>query len=95
MVTYLSNAGVNTSFIGSSMTNAGNFTWTYYSSGTYGLKIERNVLITVSAGGVARATRVTLRYPYNWTFGFDQIIGLLVPSASYAGTVDITTDAVM
>lgn len=96
VVTYLSNAGVNTSFIGSTMTNAGNFTWTYYSSGTYGLKIERNVQVVDPSSGVTlMATRVTLSFPYNWMFGFDQIIGLLVPSAIYAGTVPITTDALM
>ncbi len=97
VVTYLNNANVKTSFIGTSMTPAGSFTWTYYSSGNYGLKIERVVLVPTSAtsGGVIVSTTVTLTYPYNWTFGFNRIMGLLVPGSSVAGTVPISTNATM
>ncbi len=95
VVTYLNQAAVDTSFIGSTMTPAGGFTWTYYSSGTYGLKIERAVAIPATGGGTIPGTRVTLNYPYNWSFGFNRIIQLLVPSASYPTTISIPTDATM
>jgi Flp pilus assembly protein TadG len=94
VVNYLTNANVDTSFIGTTMNSAGGFTWTYYSTGTYGLKIERNVLVPATGGGLIACTRVTLNYPYNWTFGFNRIINLLAPS-SYPGTVPIATDATM
>jgi Flp pilus assembly protein TadG len=95
VVTYLSNTGVNTSFIGSTMTSAGDYTWTYYSTGTYGLEIERDVQVPTSGGVVLFATRITLTYPYSWTFGFNTIIKLLLPSANVAGTVSVPADATM
>lgn len=99
VVSYLSNAGVNTSFISGDMTSAGSgtFTWTYYSDATngYGLKIERNVQLDTPSGPIIAATRVTLTYPYNWWFGFNKVIKLIVPAASYSGTIAIRTDALM
>ena len=95
VVTYLNNAGVGTTFIGSTMTPAGAFTWTYYSNGTNGLKIEGVVNVPATGGGTIACTRVTLNYPYNWSFGFDRLIKFLVTSASYPATVSISTDATM
>lgn len=96
VTSYLQDAGVNTSFISSTMTPAGNFTWTYYSSGTYGLKIERNYQITdTTTGGLITANRVTLTYPYNWMYGFNNVIKLLIPSSNIAGSITIETDAAM
>ncbi len=95
VVTYLNNANVDTSFIGPTMTAAGGFTWTYYSSGTYGLKIERVVQVPATGGGLIPSTRVTLNYAYNWTFGFNRMIGFLAPGANYGGTIAIQTDATM
>lgn len=98
VVAYLQNAHVNTSFIGTSLSyNTTTETGTYYSTGSYGLKIERWVQITNadSDGTTIPATRVTLTYPYDWTFGFNHIIDLLIPSANIAGTIDITTYAMM
>lgn len=92
---YLQDANVNTSFISSTMTPAGNYTWTYYSSGNYGLEVQRNVTIVDSGGVSIPSTRVVLRYPYDWTFGFNYIVKLLVPSASFAGPITIATDATM
>ncbi len=94
VVSYLTNANLDTSFIGSAMAPAGGFTWTYYSSGTYGLKIERDVLIPATGGGFIACTRVTLNYPYNWTFGFNKTINMLAPS-SYPATTPIASDATM
>ncbi len=39
IVTYLQGANVDASFIDSTMTVEGNFTWSYYSSANHGLKI--------------------------------------------------------
>lgn len=96
VVVYLQQAGVKTSFISATMTSAGSYTWTYYSSGTYGLKIERYVnTITDSTGTVLPSTRVTLNYPYDWTYGFNHVIKLLIPSAAGASRIGIQTDATM
>ena len=103
VVAYLQNAGVNTSFISASAStcvtagNPGGFCYDFNSSGIYGLRVERAVQILNSDSNATTlyATRVTLNYPYNWTFGFNHVITLLIPSASYAGTLDIETDAMM
>lgn len=101
VTTYLLNAGVNTSFIGSTMAQCvdsnGNpitMCWDYTSSQNYGLRIERNVAV-VSGGVSIVSTRVALQYPYDWTYGFNHIIQLLIPSATVYGTIDIMTDATM
>jgi Flp pilus assembly protein TadG len=66
--------------------------WTYYSSGTsYGLKIERTAEVPSGCGtGVTciSATRVTLDYPFNWSFGFNHIVNLIGVS-NYPATVPI------
>lgn len=90
-----SSTSADCAFIGSTMTPAGAFAWTYYTGGNNGLKIERAVAIPATGGGNVISTRVTLTYPYNWTFGFDRILRLLVPSTTTAATVTISTDAVM
>jgi Flp pilus assembly protein TadG len=95
VTTYLLDAGVNTAFIGSTGTNVGNFTWTFYSTGTYGVKIERAYTFTDSTGKLITANRVTITCPYNWTYGFNHIIRFLIPSATGSGTITITTDATM
>ena len=97
VTTYLQQAGVDTSFIASSMsyTPTAPFTATYYSSGSYGLKIERTVLIVDAGGATSYATVVTLVYPYDWTYGFNHIIKLLIPSATGAAQIGIETDATM
>jgi Flp pilus assembly protein TadG len=97
VVTYLQQAGVDTSFIGNTMsyTNTTPFTATFYSSGSYGLKIERTILVTDAGGNTNLATRVTLTYPYDWTYGFNHIIRLLIPSAAISTQIGIETDATM
>lgn len=99
VVAYLQGANVDTSFISSTMTSAGNFTWTYYSSGNYGLKVERVVQVPSGCGGspsnpCTPSTRITLTYPYNWTFGFNRIVSLMTAS-SYSGTATIPAVALM
>jgi len=101
VIAYLQNARVNTSFIGTTQGtcltsgNPNGVCWNYISSGNYGLTVERAVQILSADGQMLFATRVTLNYPYNWTFGFNHVITLLIPSASTAGTIDIETDAMM
>lgn len=78
--------------------------WTYYESGTtYGLKIERQVNVPASGStcgpalGVTciQSTRVTLTYPYNWSFGFNHIIGLFGVTSTYASTITIEVYSTM
>lgn len=106
VVTYLQDAGINTSFIGTTLSWTpcpGSCSGTYYTTSggvNYGLLIERNVPVTYTdpnTGNVVTvsSTRVTLYYPYDWTFGFDQVIKLLVPSATFADPIRIETDAMM
>lgn len=70
--------------------------WTYYgtgygSTGSYGLKIEP---LTISAGTLGTATRVTLTYPYNWGMGFENIVRFFGPS-TYSATVPIPVYSTM
>lgn len=98
VVNYLNSENLGTSFINTNPTLTGPLMWTYYSttSGAPILVIERSVLVPVTVGGtttIAVSTRVTLNYPFSW--GFAQVIRLLVPSASYAGSFAISTNVVM
>ena len=103
VVAYLQNAGISTTFIGSTAStcvtsgNPNGFCWDYNASGSYGLRVERSVILTNtdSNSTTLYATRVTLLYPYNWTFGFNHVITLLIPSATAAGTIGIQADAMM
>lgn len=76
--------------------------YTYYGSGGYGLKIEPDIQVpplgeTCDTAGVVcvDSTRVTLTYPYSWSFGFNHVIELFGGSSSYASTITITVDATM
>lgn len=108
VVAYLANANVDTSFISTTMNPAdpGTFTWCAYSagscavgpgasSGTYGLRIEREVVVPNGAGPKILSTRVTLIYPYNWTYGFNNVANLALPGANYSSTIALDTDATM
>jgi hypothetical protein len=71
----------------------------YPSSGTsgftYGLEIEPSVKVPAGCGTLVTcigSTRVTLGYPYNWTFGFNHVIKLLGVS-NYPATFAITVYA--
>lgn len=101
VVTYLTNSAVNTSFIGTTLSydnSAGVCTGTWYttrSGVSYGLKVERCVAIADSSSTSIPATRVTLYYPYDWTFGFNSIIKLLIPSSNFTNPITIQADATM
>jgi Flp pilus assembly protein TadG len=102
VVTYLNNANVNTSFIGTTLTydpSAGVCTGTWYttigtSTTNYGLKVEKCVqVVDTTSATTIPSTRVTLYYPYDWTFGFNHIIKLLLPSSTFTSPIRIETDA--
>jgi hypothetical protein len=104
---YLQNANVDTSFLPSS---SGGCTLLSYDAATFtgtdcsvaasgssycqGITIERHVDIPATGGGYIVSTRVTLNYPYNWSFGFDQLIKLMAPASS-SSTVSLTTYSIM
>jgi len=100
VVTYLTNANLDTSFIGTTLSYTGpptcTGTWYTTKSGvSYGLKVERCVAIADSSSTSIPATRVTLYYPYDWTFGFNRIIKLLIPSSTFSNPIKIQADATM
>ncbi len=103
VVNYLTDANVTTCVISTTPDPPvpGTFrTWSY-SSSTAGctsapvLVIERGYTFTATIGTTTpvEATRVTLKYPFNWSFS--SAIKLLAPSSSYAGAITISTNAVM
>ena len=97
VVNYLDGENLDTSLIDLAQPCAADTVfkvWAYCQSGTSDqvLVIERNVIVTGPAG-VIISTRVTLNYPYSWSFS--QIIRLMVPSASYSDSFTISSDAVM
>ncbi|HEV2387655.1 MAG TPA: TadE/TadG family type IV pilus assembly protein [Candidatus Acidoferrales bacterium] len=74
--------------------------WTYYSTGTYGLKIERTIAVSMTVSGVTTnviSTRVTLKYPYTWSFGFNRIIAMFGPGAAsaYPSPIPIRVNSLM
>ena len=94
---YLTGENVDTSLIDLSqpcLADTALRRWAYCQSGTSDqvLVIERNYIVS-GPSGIIVSTRVTLNYPYSWSFS--QIIKLLVPSASYPGSFTISSDAVM
>ena len=97
VVNYLNGENVDTSFIDLAqpcVADTATRTWAYCQSGTSDqvLVIERNYIVS-GPSGIIVSTRVTLNYPYSWSFS--QTIRILVPSASYSDSFTISSDAVM
>lgn len=71
--------------------------WTYYSSGTYGLEIQRTVDVPSADGsGNVSSTQVTLTYPFQWPFGFNHIIDLIGQgNGSIPSTIPIQAKSTM
>lgn len=75
-------------------------TGTCSNSGTFTLTMDRGdvtpqggmSLLGANGQTYLISTHVTINYPYQWHFG--SVIQLLVPNASYAGILQIQTDAV-
>ena len=101
VVTYLNNArGINTSFIGTTLSySPATCTGTYYTvrnGVNYGLQVERCLQVPDTANGTTIwSNRVTLYYPYDWTFGFNKVIKLLLPSSTFSNPIRIQADATM
>jgi hypothetical protein len=101
---YLQGAGVNDCGLGgATAAPSGTLQWTYTASlagcpAPFNLVVERGYSFPVSIPGgggnmYVVSSRVTLIYPYQWRFS--NVIQLIAPGASYAGTSFITTDAVV
>ena len=73
--------------------------WTYTANtgcaGTLTLTINRGDTFTVAGGtpAIVEATRVNIRYPYQWRFS--SVIRVLIPSATYSALTQVTEDAVV
>jgi hypothetical protein len=103
----LISAGLNDCGLGT-ITQVGPVAWsatgsTCPSSATFTLTIDRGYVAPpigqpgINVPGTAEtlrliSTHVIMSYPYQWHF--NSVIKLLVPSATYAGITQITTDAV-
>ncbi|MBI2819854.1 MAG: pilus assembly protein [Acidobacteria bacterium] len=98
VVNYLDNADLDVSSIGTTSCNTGPAEWTFYdngdncpgNSGDALIVIERAVVIPVTG---AIGSRVTVRYPFTWSFS--EVIDLIAPSASYPSSFLISTDVTM
>jgi Flp pilus assembly protein TadG len=81
---------------GSSLTNPVPLGWTYYSSGTYGMEIQRTVPVDSSSENVS-STEVTLNFPFSWPFGFNRVINLFTKGSGsgYPNTISIQVSSTM
>ncbi len=95
VVNYMTNAGLDTSFIPSDPIMTAPYEWTYYSTvnGAPVLTIHRGMTVLRPDGTLIVATRVALGYPHTWSFG--QVVDLLSSSASFANSFVISTEVIM
>jgi Flp pilus assembly protein TadG len=102
---YLQTVGVNDCGLASGIAPvpAGNLAWTFTATGC-----TLNPVVTIKRGFTTTATmaspfppgtmtidntQVNIQYPYQWKFG--NVITLLVPGATYAGTTTLQATATM
>jgi Flp pilus assembly protein TadG len=98
--TYVQRAEINDCGLGANPALSGLLTWTATGtcagSSTFTLTIQRGYTFqaTVNSAIVnVVSTKVTLSYPYQWQF--NRVIQVLVPGATYAGTSQIKTIAIV
>ena len=91
VVNYMDNADLDVTGIDSAPTSTGPAEWTFYNGGDALIVINRAVVIPSASGSIG--SRVTVRYPFTWSFS--DVIQLMVPSATYAGSFLISTDVTM
>lgn len=93
VVNYLNNAGVPATLTGTSPCSAppGTFSWTYCLSNSGQIRIERQFLVSVG-GTLVLSTRVTVSYPYAWSFG--RVAGLL-GSSTFSNSFTLSSQSVM
>ena len=89
---YLEESDVDMSSMDATPTKTGPAEWTYYGGGNEMIVIDRAVDLNPGAAFTV-GTRVTVRYPYEWTF--DGVIQFMLPSASYPGSFLISADSLM
>ena len=100
VLNYLQNDGVDTSAFSATPTagtGVGEFTYASTDGSATSLVIERDYIFT-GPNGVVQNTRITLNYPYTWTFA--QILrGMLGCPASdpncFTGSITLSTTATM
>lgn len=93
VINYMISEDLDTSFISSTPTSTGLFEWTYSSAGGDPvLVIERAVVIPVGTT-MSISTRVTLNYPFSWTF--DRVVLLLSPTTTEPGSFTFTSSVTM
>ena len=96
VVSYLNASNLDTSFIPTDPDSApaGTALFVYRSTATGNpvLTIDRGVVV-IGPSGVTVSTRVALDYPHTWIF--DQVARLLVPSASFAANLTLSTQVIM
>ncbi len=95
---YLTSANVTSCAVGTTASAVPGtaLAWQYTSSSAgcsvFLLEIERGYTYP-NGGTTVVATRVTLKYPFNWNFG--HIVKLLAPSSTYADSFTLSTNVVM
>jgi len=95
MANYMTNVGQNSSCISpASPSSSGTLTWTYTCKSGISMTVDRGYTYA-SPDGVSwiTATKVTVTYPFTWSF--DKVIKLLVPSSSASFPTTLTETAVM
>jgi Flp pilus assembly protein TadG len=93
MANYMTNEGVDSSCINpASPSSSGTSTWTYSCNGI-SMTVNHAYVYTPAGGTPITGTQVTLTYPYTWFF--NDIIKLLVPSSNIGLPNSLTETAVM
>jgi Flp pilus assembly protein TadG len=95
---YMTNAGVNSSCIDpSSLSYTGYMTYSYTCANGISLTIDREYGYTYTPSGGSPialfGTKVTVTYPYSWSF--NKVIKLLIPSSNAGLPTRLTESAVM
>lgn len=92
VVSYLNSASLPATLSGTSPCGTALFSWTYCLTNGGRVQIERQFLVNVN-GTLVLCSRVTVRYPHNWSIG--AILKLLAPSSSLSNPIMIPVDATM
>jgi Flp pilus assembly protein TadG len=96
---YLLAAHINDCGLSSAAPSKAGLAWTYTANtgcaGTLTLIVDRgSIFLTAAAPPLTvEATHINIQYPYQWRF--NNVIRVLVPTATYAGLTLISADAVM
>ena len=92
VVSYLNGAGLPATLTGTAPCGTGLFSWTYCLTNGGRVQIERQFIVNVN-GTLVLCSRVTVRYPHNWSIG--AILKLLAPSSNLSNPIMIPVDATM